>query len=394
MPSQSQIPTPSAHVSRRFALRLALFYGAVFSLVGCHLPFFPVWLRSVGIDASWIGIITAVPALTRFTALPFVTALAERYAALRGAMVMTAFMTTLGFAIVGTQVHPLAVFLAYMFTASMWTPIVPLTDAYALRGVARYGLSYGPLRLWGSAAFVVGALASGLSADLVATRHLIWVIFAVAALGGAISLALQPLDKPSAAPAVRHGAAALLRSPGFVAIIAASALIQGSHAAYYTFASITWQLSGLGGVTIAALWALGVLAEIVVFAASPRLTLQPSALVIIGGLSAVARWLITAQEPPLGVLALVQLTHGLTFGLTQVGIMGLMVRHVPVHVMARGQGYLAAFGGIIASIASILSGAIFARHGPDVYYLMAAMALLGAAVIWLERERLMLSSGS
>jgi len=53
-----------------------LFYGAVFSLVGCHLPFFPVWLRSVGIDASWIGIITAVPALTRFTALPFVTALA------------------------------------------------------------------------------------------------------------------------------------------------------------------------------------------------------------------------------------------------------------------------------------------------------------------------------
>jgi PPP family 3-phenylpropionic acid transporter len=241
---------------------------------------------------------------------------------------------------------------------------------------------------------VVGALASGLSADLVATRHLIWVIFAVAALGGAISLALQPLDKPSAAPAVRHGAAALFRSPGFVAIIAASALIQGSHAAYYTFASITWQLSGLGGVTIAALWALGVLAEIVVFAASPRLTLQPSALVIIGGLSAVARWLITAQEPPLGVLALVQLTHGLTFGLTQVGIMGLMVRHVPVHVMARGQGYLAAFGGIIASIASILSGAIFARHGPDVYYLMAAMALLGAAVIWVERERLMLSSGS
>ena len=33
---------------------------------------------------------------------------------------------------------------------------MPLTDAYALRGVARFGLNYGPLRLWGSAAFVVG----------------------------------------------------------------------------------------------------------------------------------------------------------------------------------------------------------------------------------------------
>ena len=36
-----------------------------------------------------------------------------------------------------------------------------MTDAYALRGVARYGLNYGPLRLWGSAAFVVGALVIG-----------------------------------------------------------------------------------------------------------------------------------------------------------------------------------------------------------------------------------------
>ena len=39
----------------------------------------------------------------------------------------------------------------------------------------------------------------------------------------------------------------LLRDPGFVAMILAAALIQGSHAAYYTFGSITWQASGLGG---------------------------------------------------------------------------------------------------------------------------------------------------
>ena len=71
--------------------------------------------------------------------------------------------------------------------------------------------------------------------------------------------------------------------PDFVAMIVAAALIQGSHAAYYTFASITWQGAGLGGVTIAGLWAIGVVAEIVVFAVSPRFTLQPSSLVVIGG---------------------------------------------------------------------------------------------------------------
>ena len=257
-----------------------------------------MWLKAVGIDASWIGIITAVPAVTRFTVLPFVTGLAERRQSLRGAMIVTAFATALGFAVVGTQHQPLLVFLAFALTACVWTPMVPLTDAYALRGVARYGLNYGPLRLWGSAAFVVGALACGLLVDVIAARHLIWVIAAVAGLGAVVSLGLAAAgpseDGPGGAAPAR---ARLLRDPGFLAIIVASALIQGSHAAYYTFASITWQASGLGGLTIAGLWVLGVLAEIVVFALSPRFTLPPAVLVVIGALSAVARWLITAQEP-------------------------------------------------------------------------------------------------
>jgi PPP family 3-phenylpropionic acid transporter len=97
---------------------------------------------------------------------------------------------------------------------------------------------------------------------------------------------------------------------------------------------------------------------------------------------------ITALEPPLAILAAVQLAHGLTFGLTQVGTMGLLVRHVPGHVMARGQGYLAACSGIVSSSVSILSGAIYAQYGQGVYYVMAGMAASGAVVIWLARHRL------
>jgi len=386
MPGESQIPITSTHLSRRFAFRLALFYGAIFALVGCHLPFFPVWLRAVGIDAAWIGIIAAIPPVTRFTILPLVTGFAERRAAVRGALIMTAVLTTLGFVAIGTQHAPLAVFLAYALTAATWTPMIPLTDAYALRGVVRCGLNYGPVRLWGSAAFIIGALGCGLLADLIAAKHLIWIITAIAALGAVVSLGLQPLDGRKAQAPVQHGSSALLRDVGFLAIIAASALIQSSHSAYYVFGSITWQLSGLGGLTIAALWALGVIAEIVAFALSPRFTLQPSTLVVIGGLGAAMRWLITAQEPQVGVLAVVQLAHGLSYGLTQIGIMGLMVRHVPVPVITRAQGYLAACGGIVASSASLVSGAIYARHGQGVYYAMAAMALSGAVVMWSARH--------
>jgi PPP family 3-phenylpropionic acid transporter len=388
MPHESQIPIASHGVPRRFATRLALFYGMAFGMVGTHLPFFTVWLKAVGIDAFWIGIITAVPSVARFTALPFVTGLAEARHALRGGIVVTAFATALGFCILGTQHQAVLVFLVYALTCCLWTPMVPLTDAYALRGVARYGLNYGPLRLWGSAAFVVGALACGLLIDVIAARNLIWIIASVAALSALVSLGLQPLENRKPAANLRHGAGALLRDPGFLAIIVTSALIQGSHAAYYIFASIAWQQSGLGGLTIAGLWSLGVVAEIVLFALSPRFTLPPVILVVIAALSAVARWVITAQEPPLAILAVVQLAHGLTFGLTQVGTMGLLVRYVPGHVMARGQGYLAACGGIVGGSASILSGAIYGGYGQGVYYVMAAMALAGAVVIWLARHRL------
>jgi MFS transporter, PPP family, 3-phenylpropionic acid transporter len=388
MPSESQIPIASRYSSRRFAGSLGLFYGTAFGLLGTHLPFFPVWLKAVGIEASWIGVITAVPAVTRFTVLPFVTALAERRHALRGALILTAFATVLGFAVVGSQHQPVPVFLLYALTCCLWTPMVPLTDAYALRGVMRYGLDYGRLRLWGSAAFVVGALACGLLVDVIAASQLIWVIVGLALLGAASSLGLRPLEQPAKGLGTVHGDRALLRDTRFVAIIVAAALIQGSHAAYYTFASINWQAHGLSGLTIAGLWALGVCAEIVVFALSARLTWPPAVLVVIGALSAVVRWSITAQEPPPPVLAVVQLAHGLTFGLTQVGTMGLLVRLVPVQAMARGQGYLAACSGIVNSGAAILSGAIYARYGQGVYYVMAAMAAVGAILMWLARRRL------
>src|SRR6266581_2273651 len=204
MPPKSTIPIASHDTPRRFATRLALFYGTMFGMVGTHLPFFTVWLKAVGIDAFWIGIITAIPPVTRFTVLPFVTALAERRHALRGAIVVTAFATALGFSILGTQHQPVLVFLAYAVTCCLWTPMVPLTDAYALRGVKQFGLDYGPLRLWGSAAFVAG----GLLVDVIAAKNLIWVIAGTATLSALVSLGLQPLGQPRPASHAVHGARA------------------------------------------------------------------------------------------------------------------------------------------------------------------------------------------
>ncbi|QOZ52077.1 major facilitator superfamily domain-containing protein 6 [Bradyrhizobium sp. CCBAU 53338] len=387
MPPESQIPTP-ASVKRRFAVSLALFYSAVFAVSGTHLPFFPVWLKAIGIDASWIGVINALPALTRFTTLPQITAFAEKKRAIRAAMMISVLATAIGFAAVGLQQQPLALFLIYALTCMMWTPTTPLTDAYALRGVARYGLDYGPVRLWGSAAFAAGSLACGYLVDIIAARDLIWIIVACAVVAVLASLLLRPLDDVRRRTAETHVGKPLLRDAGFWAVIASAALIQGSHVAYYTFSAINWQLHGISGLTIAGLWTLGVIAEIVVFALSPRFSLHPSSLMAIGGVSAVLRWIVTANEPPLALLAVAQLGHGLTFGMTIVGTMRLMVQRVPSHQIARGQGYLAACSGLLGATTSIASGAIYARIGDSLYYVMAAMAAVGALVIWSARHRL------
>lgn len=378
----------SPAVSKRFATWLALVYGTGFGVMGTHLPFFPVWLKAIGVEPGWIGIITAVPSVTRFTTLPFVTSLAERHQALRGGIIVTGFATMIGLAVVGLQQQALLVFLAYALACIVWTPMLPLIDAYALRGVRQYRLSYGPLRLWGSAAFVAGALGCGWLIDVIAARYLIWIITATAAVSALVSLGLQPLGPLKPASAAGAGARTLLRNRGFLAIIVTSALIQSSHSAYYVVASIAWQQEGFGGLTIAGLWTLGVLAEIVVFALSPRFTWPATTLVMISASSAVLRWAITALAPPILILAPVQLMHGLSFGLTQVGIMNLMVHHVPPQFMARGQGYLSACGGIAAGCGYILSGAVFARYGQNVYDVMAAMAACGGLVMLSARRRL------
>lgn len=387
MQSESQIPITAAQ-KRRFAVNLAVFYSAFFAVLGTHMPFFPVWLKAVGVDAAWIGIINALPAITRFTTLPQVSAFAEKRHAIRAAIMLSALATAIGFSAVGLQQQPLALFLIYALTCMMWTPTMPLTDAYALRGVARYGLDYGPLRLWGSAAFAAGSLACGYLVDVIAPRDLIWVIVAWAVVAVLASLLLQPLDDLGRRMPERHAGKALLRDAGFWAVIASAALIQSSHIAFYTFSAINWQLHGISGLAIAVLWTLGVAAEIVVFALSPRITLHPSTLMAIGGLTAVLRWIITASEPPLALLAIAQLGHGFSFGMTILGTMNLLVQRVPAHQIARGQGYYAACNGLLGAATSIAAGVIYARIGDGVYYVMAAMAAAGAILIWSARHRL------
>src|SRR5260221_3093974 len=74
-----------------------------------------------------------------------------------------------------------------------------------------------------------------------------------------------------------------LRDPAFIAVLAAASLIQASHAVFYGFSAVQWHAAGLDGTVIAALWALGVAAEIVLFALQSRLPpfFEPTLLLLV-----------------------------------------------------------------------------------------------------------------
>ncbi len=361
-----------------FALRLAIFYAALFAALGVQVPFLPLWLAAKGLDASTIGMVLSVPMLVRLLAIPLATRIADRQDALRAIIAIASALAMLGYGAMGLAQGALAVITAFALASIFYTPLMPLADAYALRGLGALGRAYGPVRLWGSAAFIVGSFAGGLVLDVVPARDLIWLVAAALVMTASAACTLSPLAprETSTAKPLRS-ARDLLRDPALLAAMAAASLIQASHAIYYGFSTLDWAAAGLDGSAIGALWALGVVAEIVLFAMSGRLPVAPTTLILFGAAGAAVRWGAMAFDPPAVLLAPLQCLHGLSFGATHLGALGFIARTAPAEASATAQGYLAVALGLAMAAAMGVSGVLYARWGSFAYVTMALLAAAG-----------------
>jgi MFS transporter, PPP family, 3-phenylpropionic acid transporter len=239
-------------------------------------------------------------------------------------------------------------------------------------------LSYGPVRLWGSVAFMAANLGGGLLLAHLMPANLIWPIVACYAAVAVSALTLAPLREPS--PAGARGRSGARRDSAFVAIVAAVSLTQASHAVYYGFSTLAWSAQGLSGGAIGALWALGVAAEIVLFAFAARLSaLAPTRLIALGAAGAVLRWAAMAFDPPAVLLPALQLLHALSFGATHLGTMAYLAGAAGEGSRAAAQGDVAAASGIAIALATALAGWLYQSYGGAAYGAMAAMAIVGGA---------------
>jgi PPP family 3-phenylpropionic acid transporter len=372
---------PAQFSTDHFALRLGFFYAAFFFFGGVQLPFFPVWLEARGLDARTIGLVIAVPMLVRIVATPIITHQADARHALKATLVIATMVGTLGMTLVGLAPGALTILAAYVLAMAACSPVLSLTDAYALTGLAARGRAYGPVRLWGSVAFIAGNVGAGWILSVIAPGELIWLLIGSLAVAVVAAMALRPLETAPRPVATerRHSPLTLLRNPAFIAVALASSMVQGSHAFYYGFSTLDWRAAGFDGVTIGALWGLGVAAEIVLFAFSGRLppSLRPTTLLLIGGAGALIRWTAMAFDPPMVVLPLLQLLHAASFGAAHLGAMGYLSRAVPRDMAATAQGLVATVSGIVTASALGLSGVLYGAYDSLAYLLMSTMTLIG-----------------
>ncbi len=370
---------PAFFVGRApFTWRLAAFYAALFVALGVQLPFLPVWLAAKGLDAGAIGVVLAVPMVVRVFAIPLATRSADRHDAQRLAIVIAAGMAVLGYGALTLAQGTAAIAIVFALASASYTPMMPLADSYALRGLGDLGRAYGPVRLWGSVAFIAGSLGAGVLIDIIAARDLIWLLVAAMVVTATTALALAPLTPREASTREPSSSArTLLHDPVFVAAAAAAGLIQASHAVYYGFSALAWRAAGLDGAAIGALWALAVAAEIVLFAISGRLPVAPTKLLMVGAAGAAVRWGAMALGPPTTLLPLLQCLHALSFGATHLGALGCVVRAAPAELGATAQGYLAVALGLVMAAAMGVSGLLYARSSGLAYAVMALTAVTG-----------------
>ncbi|HEY1311994.1 MAG TPA: MFS transporter, partial [Pseudolabrys sp.] len=365
----------------------AALYAAIFTMVGIQLPFFPVWLNTKGLDPGMIGVVLAAPMIVRMIAIPVAARVADARDALRATILVASCLGAAGYALLGFADGAATILIVYALTALALTPVMPLSETYALKGLAARGRAYGPVRLWGSAAFILGTFIAGFATDTIPARYFIWLIVAGAALSAAAAFALEPMSTgaaPQAKPAPPRPH--LLRDPAFIAVVAASSLIQASHAVFYGFSALQWHGLGLDGTAIAALWALGVLAEIVLFAISGKLPLQPIALLMIGSVGGALRWAAMALNPPEAALPFLQLLHAASFGATHLGALGFVARHAPHGQSATAQGYLSIAQGAAMAAATGLSGWLYGAFGARAYAAMALAAVAGGVASYVAHR--------
>ncbi len=355
--------------------RLSGFYFFYFAVLGALVPYWGLYLQSVGFSPADIGSLMALLMVSRIVAPNLLAWVADQREARMAVVRLASLLALVAFAGVFLSSDfwwLAAVMLVFSF---FWNASLPLLEVFVMNHAAGRPGAYGRVRLWGSIGFIAAVVALGPVLDL---RGPWWVLPAIALLLGGIVLFSQTLpESEMRGPAPPPGSflKAVLR-PQIVVFLLACLLMQISHGPYYTFYSILLDAHGYTKTAIGLLWAFAVLCEIGVFLAMPRLLARydvRTVLLASFGLAS-ARWLLIGFFPQDAMLViLAQVLHAATFGSFHAAGMQMVHTFFVGKHQHRGQAvYSTVAFGAGGAIGSFYSGHTWQTLGPTVTYGIAA----------------------
>jgi MFS transporter, PPP family, 3-phenylpropionic acid transporter len=382
------VPCASVEPGRAQRVRIALVFGAVFFVMGLHLPYWPVWLAGRGMSPEQIGVLLSLGPWMRVIANPVAGRHADRTGrprrlgqrlALGVVIAYAAFCFAEGFA---------AMVVLSLLLGATFSPLIPLTDTIAMRAVGAQG-GYGRVRRWGSGAFIAASVIGGAVLARGTEDHIVWCLIAASAVL-ALSMVLLPYGT-GAAPPREHTQASMGPTEGSRSLrwfLLTSMLLHATHAMLYGFGTAHWRAAGIDEPTIGWLWAVGVIAEIGLFTAGAFVarSLSPARLLALAGLGGIVRWSVLASTSALVPLFAAQLLHALTFAALHLGALEFIARNVPDERAAHTTGLYSAASGVALGLGLPASGWLYGTWHGDGYLVMVGLSAVGLlAAIRLSR---------
>ena len=365
--------------------RLSGFYFFYFALLGSAAPFLGLYFDHLGFSAARIGELVAIPMLMRCVAPNLWGWLGDATGQRLMIVRLGAVCTLLSFGLIfyGKSYAWLALVMA--LHAFFWHAVLPQFEVITLAHLREQASRYSQIRLWGSIGFIVavvglGALFERLGLD----------VYPVAVMAVMVGIVISSIWVPDAVPEQRpelDGQGGFLRQlcrPGVLAFFVSVGLMQVSHGPYYTFFSIHLEALGYGRSTIGMLWALGVVAEILLFLVMAALLARFSLRQVLLASFALAaiRWLLLGTlADHLAVLLVAQLMHAATFGSFHAAAIHFVQRSFGYRQQGQGQALYATLAGIGGALGALYSGYSWASLGPLWTFAIASLAALAAAVI-------------
>lgn len=364
--------------------RLSGFYFFYFSSLGALAPYWGLYLKSLGFTAAAIGSMMAVIMATKIVS-PNIWGWVADHTGKRMAIVrLGGLLSALVFAGVFISQEYwwlLGVMLVFSF---FWNATLPQFEAMTFTHLGEQTHRYSSVRLWGSIGFIVAVWLIGQQLDGEKIAYLPLIL-----MGMFVTIWLSSLIVPEEAVGhlklTHEPLRAVLKRPEVLGLLLICFLMQLGHGPYYTFYSIYMQDYGYSLSFIGFLWALGVIAEVLIFMSMHKLVPQfgLKKLLIASLLIAASRWIIVALFPtsmPLMVLA--QLFHAASFGLYHAVAIQLIHQYFVGQHQGKGQAlYSSVSFGAGGALGSLYAGYTWESLGTTSTFVIAAVVSLLASYI-------------